>query len=110
MNTRMTINMGDETKKVDFLGFGTAPSGDITCTFRYAGEDVRCTVPNPDAAKRKGGKKAGNDKADPGNPNEYGTVVPGELLVHLPQRLPLPLPLLSTPPPTLTPSLGLILT
>lgn len=39
------------------------------------------THPDPDAGVG-GAKKAGPRKADPGNPDELGTVVPGEVLSY----------------------------
>jgi biotin carboxylase len=80
-NTRLTLLLGEETVKIDFEGFGTAPNGDITVNYCHAGEDIICTTPNPDAVEQQ--SATGNRKADPSCPTEYGTVVPGELLSYL---------------------------
>lgn len=78
-NTRMTLLINGEREKVDFMGFGKCPNGDLTATYRHAGVETTTTHPDPDAVIAAGAV-AGNRKADPAKPTEYGTVVPGELL------------------------------
>lgn len=72
---------GAERQQVEFTAFGTNPNGDITCEFLHAGTKVVVATPDPDAVV--GGKVvSGPRKADKGSANEYGTVVPGELLSY----------------------------
>jgi len=79
--TRMTLFINNERTKIDFLGFGTAPSGDITLGFRHAGEEITVTHPDPNNVNKTVVVK-GRRKADPANKSHYGTVVPGELLSY----------------------------
>jgi len=77
----MTLFIQNDRVAVDFLGFGTAPNGDITLGFRHAGEEMTIHFPDP-LATNKTVETKGRRKADPANKFHYGTVVPGELLSY----------------------------
>jgi len=68
--------------QVQFMGFGTAPNGDITMTFLHEGQAVTIAMPDPEAAKGGAAAASGPRKAEPGNSNHLPTVVPGELLSY----------------------------
>jgi biotin carboxyl carrier protein len=67
--------------QVEFTGFGKAPNGDLTLNYLHEGVPVSFTTPDPDAAVAATGD-SGPRKAEPGNPDQLPTIVPGELLSY----------------------------
>jgi len=67
--------------QVEFQGFGVAPNRDITMSFLHEGQTMQVTMPDPDAAVAATAD-SGPRKAEPGNPHQLPTVVPGELLTY----------------------------
>jgi len=83
--TKFTVYQDEQTwTKIDFLGFGKAPNGDITVWFRHAGQEIHSTQPDPNAAAAIS-TETGRRMADPANPDDFATVVPGEILSYFVQ-------------------------
>merc|ERR1719159_1308042 len=64
---------------VGFVGFGTAPNGDIKMGFLHKGKTLEVQLPDPDAAV-SAGAASGPRKANATDPNQLGAVVAGEML------------------------------
>jgi pyruvate carboxylase len=63
------------------MGFGKAASGDLTLTYKHAGQTLTTSIADPDAIQTHKAA-AGVPKADPKNKYQYGTVVPGEVIAY----------------------------
>lgn len=68
--------------EVEFLGFGSSPTGDILLGYKHEGRTLTVAVPDPNARVGGGEAASGPAKADPSDPCQLGTVVPGELLAY----------------------------
>merc|ERR1719387_136814 len=66
---------------VGFVGFGTAPNGDIKMGFLHKGKTLEVQLPDPDAAV-SAGAASGPRKANATDPNQLGAVVAGEMLAY----------------------------
>jgi biotin carboxyl carrier protein len=79
--SRMTLLVNGKEVLVEFLGFGKAYNGDITVGFAQAGQEYIAHVMDPNAVVGAS-TTSGPRRATPGNPHEYGTDLPGEVLAY----------------------------
>jgi len=68
-------------QQVEFTGFGKNPNGDISMGFKIQGNEIKTSLPDPDAAlavQATGGPR----KATPGDITQMACLVPGEVITY----------------------------